>query len=193
VLTSRRSVRLGHEARLWALAAGLGSTIGVGAAAQQAASEHDIGGPWHLSNLHHSQPVIWFVDRTDTTWPVSAAATEWDRSNQLTAGRQAECPDSRDYCPNVHQVNSPDYYGSTTYKLNSAGTHISRDQFFINLSNRTPVGSSRRAVACHELGHALGLDHRQPSNSCMRGGGEFHSLPDSHDFNMLQAMYLHSH
>jgi hypothetical protein len=174
------------------LAAAVGSGIGAGIAAEQAASEHAIGGPWHLAALNgHSQATIWLVDRTDTTWPVTAAADEWNRSRFVTIGRRAECPHAGDYCPPVHQVNNNNFFGQTTYKLNNARTHISREGFEIRLSNATPLGA-RRSVACHEEGHALGLDHRKPSNSCMVDGAVFPARPDDHDFNALQNIYSHN-
>jgi hypothetical protein len=50
-------------------------------------------------------------------------------------------------------------------------------------------------TACHELGHALGLDHRFGElGTCMSGGvfvdGEFvNTNPDAHDYAELDAIY----
>lgn len=133
------------------------------------------------------------MDYTDSSWPVTAAADEWDRSSKLTVGRRASCPHAGDYCPPVYQVPSnPYWYGLTTYTLNAAGTHISRSNFYLQLSNGTPTGG-RRSVACHEEGHALGLQHRQASQSCLYPSTAFYALPDSHDFNQLWNVYSHTH
>lgn len=167
------------------------TTVAVFALAVQIAFANHYGG-YHLAVLNgHSQATIWFVDRTDTTWPVTASADEWNRSSRLTVGRRAECPHSGDYCPPVHQVNAPGYYGRTVRPLNADFTHISRSGFFVELSTSTPL-SRRRSVACHELGHALGLEHRLPADSCLRNDSVFPNLPDDHDFNMLYSVYSHT-
>lgn len=170
--------------------------VGLLAASPVAHAQH-YQAPYHLTNLNgHSQPTIWFVDYTDSSWPVTAAADEWDRSSKLTAGRRASCPHAGDYCPPVYQVPSnPYWFGLTTYQLNSAGTHISRYNFYLQLSNSAPL-PTRGTIACHELGHALGLKHRQPSQSCMYPSSLyelFYPLPDSHDFNQLWNVYSHTH
>ena len=42
--------------------------------------------------------------------------------------------------------------------------------------------------ACHELGHALGLNHRDLSaNSCLANNGSLY--PEAHDYEQLEAIY----
>jgi hypothetical protein len=165
------------------------AVAGLALAVQSAGAAHYIG--QHLATLNgHYEPTIWFVDRTDTTWPVTAAADEWNRSSRLTVGRRAECPHSGDYCPVVNQVYNDLWYGRTTFSMNSTGSHISRYGFYLELNNAAP-GSIKRSIACHEEGHALGLRHRQPADSCMRSDNVFPSYPDDHDFNQLYSAYGH--
>jgi predicted Zn-dependent protease len=50
----------------------------------------------------------------------------------------------------------------------------------------------RRGAACHELGHALGLDHRTRS-SCLDTPVSSDRLdPDRHDYDQLRRIYGHS-
>ncbi len=49
----------------------------------------------------------------------------------------------------------------------------------------------RRAAACHELGHPLGLDHRSTS-SCLAGAvSADRPDPDQHDYDQLRRIYRH--
>lgn len=48
------------------------------------------------------------------------------------------------------------------------------------------------AIACHELGHALGMDHRAERSSCLTA--TIHSSdPDAHDRAELRRTHGHSH
>jgi hypothetical protein len=48
---------------------------------------------------------------------------------------------------------------------------------------------ARKRVACHEVGHATGLNHNPSSSSCLKTGGSAPSRPNSHDTVQLDAMY----
>jgi hypothetical protein len=55
--------------------------------------------------------------------------------------------------------------------------------------------SAARAVACHEIGHALGLAHRaqSESTSCLTPTVSASQVrPDTHDLRMLGAIYRHN-
>lgn len=59
------------------------------------------------------------------------------------------------------------------------------------------TATKRLAVACHELGHTMGLRHRQVAGStglsCMRtppnDGSTWYSVPTGHDISYLNAFY----
>lgn len=153
----------------------------------------------HLAKLNgHSVATVYYVDATDSSWPVNAAAIEWNRSSKVDAFRVSSCPSTNDYCVPVSQkslgqglCSSSLTYGVVTY-MSNGGDHFSRSSFTITLCNTTPA-ADRRSVACQEEGHTLGLAHR-PLNAptCMVGSGSvFPNLPDGHDFDELGAIYNH--
>lgn len=49
----------------------------------------------------------------------------------------------------------------------------------------------RLSVMCHELGHAIGLDHPDGRDSCMTNSRRFPDHPDSHDYQELRQIYDH--
>lgn len=159
-----------------------------------ATASHSFAPNFHLSdlNLANSERHVHTDDRTDASWPVGAAAAEWDRSSKIYMVRLG-CPGASEYCPPVYQVNDT-FWGRTFWGMNAAQTHFTRDpgQFYAELSNDTPL-IHRRFVACHELGHLLGLDHRVSSvNSCMRDDPPYAQLPDSHDFDVVFSLHNHN-
>ncbi len=48
--------------------------------------------------------------------------------------------------------------------------------------------SSNQKVFCHEIGHTLGLGHRDVRESCMKQGGSG-KYPDQHDFDMITTKH----
>lgn len=60
------------------------------------------------------------------------------------------------------------------------------------MSNATPT-VHRRFVACQEIGHLLGLNHRVSSvSSCMWDNSPFATIPDGHDFSAVFDVYSHN-
>jgi hypothetical protein len=51
----------------------------------------------------------------------------------------------------------------------------------------------RRSVACHELGHAIGVfdDSLVSSTSCMTTDSNFPLYPDAHDYKVIASVYNH--
>jgi hypothetical protein len=146
--------------------------------------------------LGRLRPRIWFRDYTGTQWPVSAAATEWNRSTVIDVGRinrDASCP-SDTHCVSVTEWNRPDdsehHYCGKTYITLVNGSQFS-DNTWIELNNtgfnNGWCNAGRRGTACHELGHALGVDHNGSTTSCMYGksiSGRS-TVPNSDDFSLL--------
>jgi predicted Zn-dependent protease len=68
------------------------------------------------------------------------------------------------------------------------GHHFST--VYVDVAARPMSREKRLSVTCHEIGHALGLDHRGHSfSSCMTDGRAFPTRPDRHDMAELSAIY----
>jgi hypothetical protein len=153
----------------------------------------------HLATLGLAVPRLYLVDATGPSWPVTAAAADWNASSAVDVYRVSSCPSSSYYClPTVERSATTSPCSSTTYgvftaNVTSAG-HFVRDSVFrIVLCNSTPVGDNRLKVACHESGHGLGLTHRfdSPQTSCMAQGLNHPTDGDGHDFGQLVTAYNH--
>jgi hypothetical protein len=145
---------------------------------------------------------LYWVDRTGAPWPVFSSAIVWDREPRLDAvytSNPSACPR---HCVAVFTRDlgrctpRAGLYGITFGPTTRAG-HF-RERTRVVLNNRCNSGinrAQRREVACHELGHSIGLDHRPRVATCMRDGNVVNpqTTPDGHDFAMLHnRLYAHN-
>ena len=151
---------------------------------------------YHWSGSH---PVIYFVDHSSGAWPVYEAAVQWNKSTALDVGYRAPlvvCP-SGGFCAYVRSgsytdkcSSSTSWVGCTSLGLNSATRLI--ESATIRLNDRfSSTYAANQIVTCHELGHALGLDHNLYTTSCMywqrtSNGSRF---PHTGDYLMLESVY----
>lgn len=162
-----------------------------------------LGRHWDDGSL--SREYVTLVDYTPSGWPVYAAAINWDAAPRLdVVYKYGTCSGSYGHCVDVRLISQSDY-GDTCVQSGGfayvpGSPHI-LDTAYIRLN--TACGGSgfdnrdRQALACEEEGHILGLDHdfAYRSTTCM-GSGRIDTLdhtPRQHDFDELNAIYLHAH
>ncbi|WP_375431323.1 matrixin family metalloprotease [uncultured Friedmanniella sp.] len=122
-------------------------------------------------------------------WPVKAAAERWDNDNPVDYRYTAKpCPAGAQCVVVKQQELAGNTVGSAV--TGSIGTElvsatVTLDKTFGARNSAT----RRRNVACHELGHALGLAHRSGETSCMTSYVTNQRNPDKTDVTTLVRMY----
>jgi hypothetical protein len=173
------------------------AVAGTFVAASPAAASHYVGGHW--AHDGHSHPQIYFVDHTGAGWPVDASTYKWNETQGVDSWyRWANCPNLAGiHCVHVNEIwGDTSTYGTTYFGAIGTGGHFINGNVRIELnSNAATNPTQRRKSACHELGHALGLDHRFETSSCMMQGDAvargISMYPDGHDFGFLHDIYNH--
>jgi hypothetical protein len=163
----------------------------VAAIAPMASANHSAGWHWRRGSNPFDVRVI---NGTTSGWfdSVNGAARRW--SNKSTV-LDMDTEDGGSGCGAVvgavkvcNGYFSGSWAGLTTVTL--IGKHI--QSAVVQLDNSAL--SASRAVACHELGHSIGLAHRTQSEttSCMTPSiSSAQTRPDSHDLRMLKRIYRH--
>ncbi len=143
---------------------------------------------WLMRSGQHTL-VVDVVDRTGWDWPVRAASRDWTTAHVRyryvrSCGAGVPCVVVREgsYGPT-------DWSGSTDAFGGQMQTFAGTVQIRLNDTYRMSA-TEHRAVACHELGHALGLDHEGRASSCLESVPQaVHS--DGVDRTRLEALYGH--
>lgn len=138
-------------------------------------------------------PRVYFYDQSSAAWPVGTAISRWNQSPKI-APRWAPsgCPaEAGSHCVWVNSggYGASGWLGRTMYSWNTSTLYFYDGTVGIQL-NDYYVPTSRTAVACHEVGHALGLGHAVSSSSCMISVDPTSNYPSSDDFWILaNALY----
>jgi hypothetical protein len=167
------------------------------------------GQHWGQGNL--SREYVTIVDYTPSQWPVYAAAIKWDEAPKIDVVYQyGGCAGSYGHCIGVRVMAEGEYpytcaqsggYAVVT-PYSSSNNHIDPDRSYIRF-NHACGGSNwtdrdRRALACEEEGHIIGLDHAASNlnnETCMASGtiSQLKEVPRPHDFGEVDGIYTHSH
>jgi hypothetical protein len=139
-----------------------------------------------------SNPRVYFLDHTNSSWRVWAAVKKWNESSAVVAAYRrytSGCP-VVNHCVNVYGGN----YGHTGWAartdLRFYGSSIVSATIKLNDYYATDA-ADRRATSCHETGHALGLDHNLYRSSCLywQVDGYVTPYPGNGDWSMLHQIY----
>lgn len=134
--------------------------------------------------------VVEVVVTTSARWPLRAASRQW-ATPHLRLEVVSSCqPAAPRVVVHEHSCGHTGWVGLTTATADQMSTFHSPVLVQLNDSYGL-TGSQYQAVACHELGHALGLDHTSRSTSCLQPVPRS-PRPDRTDRTQLERMYAPS-
>lgn len=167
----------------------------------------------HANNAgaHWGRDVVNFIDSVNAAWDseLDTASATWnaglaDVQTAVDPGRSGRR--TRRRCPYVSNAarmcnfrygNKGIWQGTAglaEYSYQVPGGHITRARIRLNDTN-TP-SEYQQAVTTHEMGHILGLKHRDPADvtSCMTPSVLPTQVnPDRHDFDTVDGLHHGSH
>lgn len=146
-------------------ALGMLMTAAVGAGSGGCQKQAGASTPLGVANAGSGPTTLVFEDHTGDEWPVHEALNTWSKvikaSGAALVVEYGQCRAGA-RCVRVGAADHGEWnkvLGHTTFSLN--GAEISLNTYYSNSVQQ------RRAIACHELGHALGLKHNPSRDSCL--------------------------
>ena len=147
-------------------------------------------------NNGYAHPQIYFIDHSSSQWPVAAATYKWNQAHGIdSVYRWGTCPSIRGiHCVPVNSGN----YGKTGWEGHTtwyhSGSIMTSAHIYLNTWYNGQVasylGHASAHTACHEEGHALGLNHNHFYTSCMYPDAQAGStVPTGQDFSLLSTIY----
>jgi predicted Zn-dependent protease len=166
-----------------------------------------------------SQFTVQAVNDVDGVWKklLDQAVDNWNKSDVVTikevsgshnASQDCDKTDGKITVCNWKYGTQGGWLGLTRLFFNKAGDHIAaatvqmNDSFFDQNGGKYNDDDARRHTMCHEMGHAIGLDHEHSSKSCMNDGGGsgnvdidyavlHYLVPINKDYKHLEQIYKH--
>lgn len=130
--------------------------------------------------------VVYVEDYTSSRWPVREAARTWDASTDLSV-RYGKCRTGA-VCVRVYEG----WYGRNGHAADTiiAGSGALGSAVIRFNDSYRQNAHNRRQAACHEQGHALGLDHALGKASCMyyKETADASLYPSAQDKAMINAL-----
>ncbi|MEO6503802.1 MAG: matrixin family metalloprotease [Jatrophihabitantaceae bacterium] len=174
-------------------------------------TDSDVAHQVHWANGCCTDPQVWFVDHTSSSWPISASTTTWNQSVGIDSSyKYGSCPGyTGQHCVDVTSRNagcsgwqgqtSWSYY-PTNYNLVNVSIELNDYNGLCTVNgvqydyNKTSYGY--RNAACHEMGHALGMGHNSLTGSCLyaqNSNASTNQQPNSDDFTLIGQLYSVAH
>lgn len=122
-------------------------------------------------------------------WPVKAAAERWDNDNPADFRYTTKACPAGSQCVVVQQAELPSPVVGSAATGRSGADIVSATVVLDTTFGRTNGATRRRNVVCHELGHALGLQHQPGKGSCMTSQVTDNRYPSAGDIKNLVIMY----
>lgn len=111
-----------------------------------------------------------YIENHASNWPVRRAAKNLSKGSSLSLRVVKQCPVNTQ-CVRVYDVNniSGNVIGHTKAWVYS-GRIFSAEVYLENRWAKKANRKQKRGLVCHELGHAVGLEHSKRNNTCMKPG-----------------------
>ena len=181
-----------------------------------AEADNRLGSNGHWNRQTHNVAHMKLIDRTGHYWPVFAAHLDWDLADNLDVdydhvGNGWTCDHHCVEVMAVSPANDPynELYGQCTgdrtvygYAYFTNGNHVTaanhfysqRPEIRFNTNCNHRSDRFRRALACQEIGHVLGLDHAGTTSSCMYVDSQYaDATPRDHDINDMLDGRIYDH